>query len=205
MSANPALRYLIVAGTDAKGHYAGQTLLALAENGVDHQGRVIQAPGKRPILRNVTVADIQTFRERIQVVDMIGCEVPDQIIAKIQELSQQEAPSCGCCDCGDSVSQPTLTTPHIVAVDPLEAIKLDKAGYFVIVPLADKGMINIEHYAYDNTLLRIIDGATARECYLIIINNGWVTELTHAAYLGKELAKAELSLAHGFKYIQDGA
>ncbi len=82
---------------------------------------------------------------------------------------------------------------------------MDKAGYFVIVPLADRGVINVEHYSYDNSLLRTIEGTNVRAIYHTIITNGWVTELSHAAYLGKELAKAELSLQHGFKYIQDGA
>jgi len=39
----------------------------------------------------------------------------------------------------------------------------------------------------------------------MIINNKWVTELSHAAYLGKELTKAELSITKGFKFVQDGA
>ncbi len=38
-----------------------------------------------------------------------------------------------------------------------------------------------------------------------MIENGWVTEFTHATYLGKELEKAELSIKLGFKYVQDGA
>jgi tetrahydromethanopterin S-methyltransferase subunit A len=82
---------------------------------------------------------------------------------------------------------------------------MDKAGYFVIVPLPEKGLINVEHYAYDNTLLRTVEGPNARSLYITIISSGWVSELTHAAYLGKELAKAELSLQHGLKYVQDGA
>jgi len=32
-----------------------------------------------------------------------------------------------------------------------------------------------------------------------------VSQLSHAAYLGKELAIAELSLKYGFTYVQDGA
>jgi hypothetical protein len=32
-----------------------------------------------------------------------------------------------------------------------------------------------------------------------------VTEMSHAAYLGKELAKAELNLTHGIPYTQDAA
>ncbi len=82
---------------------------------------------------------------------------------------------------------------------------MDKAGYFVILPVAERAIINVEHYAYDNTLIRVIEGATARALYTTIIAEGWVTELSHAAYLGKELAKAELALEHGFKYVQDGA
>jgi tetrahydromethanopterin S-methyltransferase subunit A len=66
-------------------------------------------------------------------------------------------------------------------------------------------MLSVEHYAYDNTLLRHIEGANARALYLTIIQNGWVSELSHAAYLGKELAKAELALTQGLPYVQDGA
>jgi tetrahydromethanopterin S-methyltransferase subunit A len=69
----------------------------------------------------------------------------------------------------------------------------------------ERNLINVEHYAYDNTLLHIIEGPNARSLYLAIIDHGWITELSHAAYLGKELARAELSTQGGFKYVQDGA
>ncbi len=202
---SPTIRYLIVAGTDSKGHLAGKTLLALAENGAGENGRVIGSPGKRPILRNVSAPEIQAFREQVQVVDMIGCENPDEIGARIEELSQQVTTPCGCSECGGKSPISISTTPTIIAAEPNEVVKMDKAGYFVIVPLADKGVINVEHYAYDNVLLRVIEGTTARAIYNMIIDNGWVTELSHAAYLGKELIKAELSLQHGFKYVQDRA
>ena len=84
-------------------------------------------------------------------------------------------------------------------------VALDRAGYFVVLPLSERGVINVEHYSYDNMLQRVIEGASARALYLRIIEEGWVTELSHAAYMGKELTKAELSLQHHFKYIQDGA
>jgi len=202
---SPTIGYLIVAGMDPKGHLTGKTLLALAKNGVDEQGRVIGSTGKRPILRNVSTPEIQAFREQVQVVDMIGCENSDEISAKIEELSQQVMAPCGCSECGGKSPISISITPKIIATEPGEVGKMDKAGYFVIVPLADKGMINVEYYAYDNTLLGVIEGATARAIYTTIIDSGWVTELSHAAYLGKELVKAELSLQHGFKYVQDGA
>jgi len=202
---SPTIRYLVVAGKDPKGHLAGKTLLALAEEGVDENGRVVGTPGKRPILRNVSIPEIQAFREQVQVIDMIGCESPDEISAKIEESSHQVTAPCGCSECGGKSPISISTTPKIIATEPSEVVKMDKAGYFVIIPLADKGVINVEHYAYDNSLLRVIEGTTARAIYNMIISNGWVTELSHAAYLGKELVKAELSLQHGFKYIQDGA
>lgn len=202
---SPTLHYLIIAGIDSKGHLAGQTLLALAENGVDENGRVVGSPGKRPILRNVSIPEIEAFREQVQVIDMIGCESPAELSVRIGELAQQGTPPCGCSECGGQPAVSISTTPKTIATEPDEMVKLDKAGYFVIIPLADKRVINVEHYAYDNSLLRIIEGTTARAIYHMLISNGWVTELSHAAYLGKELAKAELSLQNGFKYIQDGA
>ncbi len=45
----------------------------------------------------------------------------------------------------------------------------------------------------------------ARSTYPTLIRNGWVLKLDHAAYLGKELTKAELSVRHHFDYLQDGA
>ncbi len=209
---NSSLRYLILTGQDPKGHSAGQTLLALAENGVDDKGRVIGSKGKRPVLRNVSAQDVQAFREQVQVIDLIGCEDLDVICARASELPKPAASSCGCSDCGCSEAPVSLTLSvplpqptKIMAEEPDEAVRLDKAGYFVIVPLADRGVINVEQYAYDHSLLRVIEGPTSRAIYYLVIKNGWVTEMSHAAYLGKELTKAELSLRYGFKYIQDGA
>lgn len=203
---NPAIQYLVVAGEDPKGHQPGRTLLALIENGVSSKGRVIGAPGKRPILRNVSVEEIKAFWEQVQVIDMIGCDSPDKIGLQIDELSRKAAVSCGCGECAEKSPPISISTePTVVATEPGEVVTMDKAGYFVIVPLIDKGVINVEHYAYDNSLLRIIEGENARALYKTIIANGWVTELSHAAYLGKELTRAELSLTSGLKYVQDGA
>ncbi|MGZ4907525.1 MAG: DUF4346 domain-containing protein [Halobacteriota archaeon] len=82
--------------------------------------------------------------------------------------------------------------------------RIDKAGNFVITPRPERGIIAVEHYSPDNTLLHVVEGANAKDIYLTIIQRGWVTELCHAAYLGKELTHAELSLRSGSSYIQDG-
>jgi len=205
MITNPALRHLIVCGTDSKGHQTGKTLLALAQNGVDGKGRVIESPGKRPFLRNVNKAEINQFRNQVQLIDMIGCEDVDEISSQIETLSGIPTTTCSCGNCNEVASSEASPVETILASAPDEIIELDKAGYFVILPILNKGIINVEYYSYDNRLQSVIEGKTARAIYLTIVNKGWVTDLSHAAYLGKELAKAEMSLEHGFKYIQDGA
>jgi tetrahydromethanopterin S-methyltransferase subunit A len=199
---NPTLRYLILAGKDAPGHRSGSTLLALALHGIDNTGRVIGSQGKRPILRNVSASEITAFRAQVQVIDMIGCESSEELCAAVEAFAQQ----CSCQrEVEPSTPQGLPTVPGIYASESSHAVKLDKAGYFVIVPLRAKGSITVEHYAYDNTLLRTIEGTTARAICATLLGNGWVTELSHAAYLGRELAKAELSLSSDLTYVQDGA
>lgn len=210
--ANPNLRYLILAGTDPKGHLCGQTLLALAESGVDAKGRVIGSQGKRPILRNVSQAEIEAFRQQVQMIDLIGCECIDCVSEKVAELSQQApaaalAPvSCGCTDGSCEVATPETEAIATDVVDETEQpVKLDKAGYFVILPIAERKVIHVEHYSYDNSLLHVLEGTSPRSLYLRIIEQNWVSEMSHAAYLGKELAKAQSSLNFGIPYSQDAA
>ncbi len=209
---NPNLHFLILSGTDTNGHQCGQTLLSLFENGVDEKGRVFGAKGKRPILRNVNHSEIETFQQQIQVVDLIGCECTDCIRDKIAELRAQaiDVPSlttsCNCSDGSCQISAPVMdAVPTLVVEESSQPVKLDKAGYFVVLPIHDQKVIHVEHYSYDNSLLHIVEGVAARSLYLKIIDENWVSELSHAAYLGKELAKAEMSLAFGTPYDQDAA
>jgi tetrahydromethanopterin S-methyltransferase subunit A len=202
---NPTIRFLVLAGIDPKGHQPGQTLLALKENGVDERMKVIKSPGKRPILRNVTLEEVETFRKQVQVVDMIGCEDLGQVVEKIREVAAQVTPVSECAELSDCrVPSEISTVPTIEAKAP-SRVEMDRAGYFVIIPEPEKGVIIVEHYSYENTLLRMVKGEDARSLYWTVIENGWITQLSHAAYLGKELAKAELSIKQGFEYVQDGA
>ncbi len=224
---NRTIKYLVLAGSDPMGHLPGQTMMSLSANGVDEKMRVIGSNGKRPFVRNVTAAETQAFREQVEIVDMIGCEDISAIIKKTEELSMglqsskndvevpatrassenenQSAHSCGCAECSDETVVAEITAPNVIEAKEPSKIQMDKAGYFVILPLPEKGIISVEHYSYGDKLLRTIEGKDARSLYWTIVENNWVTQLSHAAYLGKELEKAELSLKIGFKYTQDGA
>lgn len=201
---NRTIRYLVVAGRDPKGHDSGKTLLALAANGVDGSMRVLGSSGRRPILRNVTRDEVEAFRRQVEVVDMIGCDDAGQVINRIAELGAKQHSSCVCSDKHELAVAAIFDVPTIQAQPPAR-VQMDKAGYFVIIPRAEKHDIIVEHYSYDNQLQRTIQGHDARCIYSTIVQSGWVSELSHAAYLGKELTRAELSLKHGFKFVQDGA
>jgi len=228
---NPAIHYLIVAGVEPEGHQSGNALMSLAQNGVDEDKRVIGSTARRPVLKNSSRADIEAFRSQVQVIDLLGCEDPHEIAGQVSDLASlveagkgfdrenvgkeffiplslldEPAESELCDDNQCSCHQEASPEPaSLIAAEPETEVRLDKAGYFVIMPVPERSVIYVEHYAYDNNLLHVIEGTNARSLYLSIIDQGWASELSHAAYLGKELAKAELSLAYGFKYLQDGA
>lgn len=202
---NPTIRYLLLTGKDSKQHLPGKTFLALGENGIDEKARVIGSPGKRPLLRNVTQHEVEAFRKQVQIVDMMSCEDEARIKERIDQLSQKVVPSSICEETSDKSERTQISSGPLIKAKSHAKVELDRAGYFVIIPQRDKGIITVEHYSYHNERLHVIEGQDAKSIYRTIIENGWVTQLSHAAYLGRELANAELSVKLGFKYIQEGA
>lgn len=90
-------------------------------------------------------------------------------------------------------------------------LKLDKAGFFVILLNQEKKEIRVEHYLNvarrkaikTGKLNRVIEGHSAEDLCHTIIREGLLSELTHAAYLGRELQRAEFALKNHLKYTQD--
>jgi tetrahydromethanopterin S-methyltransferase subunit A len=204
MITNPSLHVLILSGKEPEGHRSGATLLSICKNGVDENFRVIGSPGKRPILKNVGYQEIEAFRRQVAVIDMIGCESPEEVVKRTVIESGQNSLSCSGASFSRSIKPVAISHAEVIKAEPIQKPELDKAGYFVILPLETKRVLNVEHYSNDNRLLRVIEGKDAVSLYKTIIENGWVTQLSHAAYLGKELERAELSMQLSLKYVQDG-
>lgn len=204
---NPFIRFLLLAGPDAAGHCSGRTLLALGAQGVDDGMRVIGSPGRRPVLANVTLAEVEAFRRQVTVVDLIGCLDVDTIAARICDLLAGPT-GCRCSDCGPEAAplpRVEVSGAPVIKAGAGREKKLDRAGYFVIMPQAQQKTIVVEHYSYDNRLLRTIEGSDPAHICATIVDNGWVTELSHACYLGRELMRAKLCMETGAGFVQDGA
>lgn len=87
--------------------------------------------------------------------------------------------------------------------DPIKEWRPDPKGYFLIRVNDQKKRIEAGFCTYKHIITKIIYGTNAIEIYNTIINKKLITRLEHAAYLGKELYKAELALKYGKRYRQE--
>ena len=199
---NPSIRYLILCGKDSgngmMGHISGQAILSLHENGISEKGRIIGAKGKRPFLKNVTPEQINLFRSQVEIVNLIGSTSLDEIKNVITVYHTKHKPPFS----GNAV---TVSTNKIIAAQNPERLILDKKGFFVIIPQKIDDKIYVEYYANSGELLQTIEGTDAASIYYTIIEKGFITKLDHAAYLGKELTKAEYFLKYNIPFVQDKA
>ena len=192
--ASPSISWLLLCGTDSRGHRAGECLAALAENGVDSEMRIVDAPGKRARLVNSSFEEVEAFRRGVRIVPRIGLKDVG-VISRIAE------------DLGNMPSAERTRTLRAVPVEERVAAQpespADSAGYFVIDVSADKNIIRLEHHASDHRMTATLIGSSARNLYLTAIRRGLISRLDHAAYLGYELGKAERALLVGERYVQD--
>ena len=87
--ANPNIRFLLLCGTEVKGHLSGQTLVALHKGGVK-DGRVVGAEGAIPFIENLNEAAIKRFQEQVEIVNIMESEDIGAIKAKINELKAKD-------------------------------------------------------------------------------------------------------------------
>jgi tetrahydromethanopterin S-methyltransferase subunit A len=198
---NPHIRFLVVCGEDTRkaiGHLPGQSLLALAQHGINDKMRIIEAKGKRPLLKNITVEQVDAFRQQVQVIDQIGNSEFDSLLAVITANARNNP--------GPFADAPGDVNPVRVeaAREPVKLV-LDPAGYFVVYPDRIHQTLSLEHYTNQGVLDHVLTATTATALYASVIEAQLITRLDHAAYLGRELARAEHALQSGEDYVQDRA
>lgn len=198
---NPHLRFLLVCGEDTRqaiGHLPGQSLVSLVHEGLEENGRIRRAQGKRPILKNLGPEQVEAFRCRLQVVDLIGVTNIEVIASSIAEAAAKDPGPA------EEILAEAPSVSVLYAAEPLRLVS-DPAGYLVIYPDRRRRLLVLEHYANNGVLTQVIEGATSAALYSTVIAEGLISRLDHAAYLGRELAGAEHALATGEAYVQDRA
>lgn len=198
---NPHVRFLVICGEDTRkaiGHLPGQSLVSLVRDGLEENGRIRNAQGKRPILKNVSREQIEAFRRRLQVMDLIGTTDLEMIAGSIAEATANDPGP----EEAIQTEVPSVSVQR--AVEPVRLVS-DPAGYLVITPDRRRHLLVLEHYANNGVLTRVIEGATPTALYGTVIADGLISRLDHAAYLGRELARAQHALSTGECYVQDRA
>jgi len=196
--ANPFIRHLILWGKDAEGHWPGNALLNLLSRGVDENRRIIGAKGARPVLKNVSDAEVHHLRGQIQGIDLIGITDMAELTRQIDILSRRPIKPYA--------SGLKIDRVEVQKARPARRLKLDPEGYFVIMVMRGREYpLQVEHYSNDGTLQNMIEGKDAASICATLIEKNLISQLDHAAYLGRELAKAELSIRMETRYTQDRA
>lgn len=196
--ANPFIRHLIIFGNEIDGHCPGDAIVKLAANGVNEKQKIVDACGARPVLKNVAHSEIEHFNKQVRVhnlIEKVDLSLLINALEKIEQLEKQPY------EAGLKVDM-----VEIIKAKPAKRLKLDPAGYFVILVMkGKKHPLIVEHYSNGGRLRRAIKGEDAATICATLIDMGLVSQIDHAAYLGRELAKAEMSLRIDVKYIQDRA
>lgn len=196
--ANPFLRHLVLWGEDVEGHLPGDALVNLLRHGADKNRKITGARGARPVLKNITDDEVHHLRLQIHGVDLIGRKEMAELTEQLDLLDKQP-------------NQPYETGLKVDLIEiqkarPAKRLRLDPKGYFVIMVMKGKeNPLLVEHYSNDGTLRNMIEGKDSASICASLIARNLISQLDHAAYLGRELAKAELSINLDAKYTQDRA
>jgi tetrahydromethanopterin S-methyltransferase subunit A len=203
VTANPAIRFLLICGKDSPLFHPGQSLVALAERGVDAERRIVGAIGYEPVLSTLAPERIAQFRRQVEVVDWAG----EEDLQTLEEgVGGLVARSPGRFAAGDDSASMLQAEEQFTPIRPggtREPLQYDPKGYFVITLDRGQEQIIIRHYRPDHAPVHEMRGRSAGPMLLGLLREGLVTQLSHAGYMGEELAKAEAALRFDLRYDQD--
>jgi tetrahydromethanopterin S-methyltransferase subunit A len=203
ITSNPAIRFLLICGKDSALFRPGQSLVALSEHGVDGQRRIVQAAGYDPVLPSIDPEQVAQFRKQVEVLDWTGEEDVELLQERIKSLTVR---NLGMFVTDQTKAAPSKSQEEFVSIRPggqREPLIYDPKGYFVITIEPEPKEILLRHYLPDHTPAQEMRGRGATSMLLGLLRDGLVTQLSHAGYLGEELAKAQTALQFGLRYDQD--
>ena len=102
---------------------------------------------------------------------------------------------------------PEVEYPKVNVSQETAIIRLDKAGFFTFHVDRERYLLIARHYPSETREAPSIEleGTTAQQLINAILARALITQLDHAAYIGRELTRAELALVTGRPYIQEAA
>ncbi len=96
------------------------------------------------------------------------------------------------------------------AYDPIKDFRRDPSGAYVLIRINQKSkFMEVAVCDKNHVIQKAFRGKKCQDLYFAIFEYAkqrrlkWFTRMDHAAYLGKELKKAEYALAGREKYVQE--
>jgi tetrahydromethanopterin S-methyltransferase subunit A len=212
VTSNPAIRFLLLCGRESPIFHPGQALQALFRDGVDADQRIIGATGHLPVLRNITPERVAAFVRQVELVDCTGemdltvlearvrslaARSPGAFAERLEDTHAQH--NSALAERGQDAAQFTPIRPG----GRREPLAYDPKGFFVITLDRPAREIVLRHYLPDTTPQHLMRGHSAEAMLLGLLRTDVVSQLSHAGYLGAELAKAEAALRLNLHYEQD--
>jgi tetrahydromethanopterin S-methyltransferase subunit A len=207
VTANPAIRFLLLCGKESPYFQVSQAVSALFTYGVNDNGRIIQATGHMPELSHIDRSRIECFRSQVRLVDCTGETDLGKLTVVIQELAAQNPGPYQ----GSTMQDEPAATPNkngngfkpVRLGGHRESLAYDPNGFFVITVDRTAGNILVHHYLPDNTPAHMVQGRSGESILLALLREELISQKSHAGYLGAELAKAETALRLDLSYEQD--
>jgi len=130
---NSNIRYLLVCGTESRGHLAGHSLLAIHSNGFDEKRRIIGSQGAIPFIENISEEAVRRFQQQVVLIDRIGLVDSEEILKLVNKHKNKgEAYSDEpMVVCSPKKRRPTLEAPTSGDVIISEEFVMDTASGIV--------------------------------------------------------------------------
>src|SRR5712692_3184255 len=195
ITSNPAIRFLLICGKDSALFKPGQSLVALAEKGVDDKRRIIDSAGYDPVLPSIDPDQVAQFRKQVEILDWTGEEDLQVLQERVKSLAHRNP---GVFVTGQKEAGMSRHQEEFVSIRPggqREPLLYDPKGYFVITIVTEQR----ENLLRDYLPAHEMRGRGATSMLLGLLRDGLVTQLSHAGYLGEELAKAQTALQFGLR------
>jgi tetrahydromethanopterin S-methyltransferase subunit A len=194
--ANPAIRFLLLCGEDTASHLS-QGIIQLHTQGFDTDHRIPDVQGYQPFVHNLTAAEVAAFQQHVELVPLIGETNVETILATARQLESRTPGPWGA-----GVRHP-FPEPLAATRNRMGDIRLDPLGLFLVGIRRESGEIVVDHYSADRRYLGAVVGTDAEAICHTLVREGLISELSHGAYIGRELTKAEEALRWDLEFEQD--
>jgi tetrahydromethanopterin S-methyltransferase subunit A len=195
---NPYIRFLILCGKEAKGHFVTNAFISLKQNGVDESKRIIGAKGNMPFLKNLNKEQIEHFRNQVEIIALENERDSSKIIEKVNEYSKKPVRIFDRKVVKSDIKE-EIAKKHENFIEDTNGyflISIDKKNKKIIAEHVKDGKINVRIIGNNNEEIR----DTIERLNLI---KNFERTIEHAMCIGRELYKAELALKHDLEYVQD--